>query len=110
MADEPIADVVARVLDLDGATTSGPWQADSAEIYTMTMGWVAESLRVDDPGGSEADAEWIATTRTDAATLAREVARLTEELRWTRQALEAGAGHSSPMLAAGLRAIAAGPS
>lgn len=29
-------------------------------------------------------------------------------LRWTRQALEAAAGHSSPMLAAGLRAIAAG--
>lgn len=79
MVDEPMADVVARVLRHDAAAPGQCWYVDATEpAYPR--------VREDDglPGGAlvadlvtQANAALIADFRTDAVTLAREVERLT---------------------------------
>lgn len=111
MADDPM-DVAARVLALQGPYLGGQdiYPSDCyteasfrADAVTLAREVVRsnEALHEATIEKGKAVAQWgIAMS---------EVARLNVELRWIRQALEAAAGHSSPMLAAGLRAIAAGP-
>ncbi|MEV6737917.1 hypothetical protein AB0N14_13680 [Streptomyces sp. NPDC051104] len=68
------------------AATPGPWMADGHEIYGSGCGvldieqWKAETLRIEDPEGAKADAEFMAHARTDVPALAAEIRRLRAEL------------------------------
>lgn len=106
MADEPIGDVVARVLALDEKATPGPWRTGEG-LYAPEIcadgvrQIVADLIACDSP-----DAAWIASTRTDAAALAREVARLTEEL--AKEQMERSDGEREiERLRAGIEALRA---
>lgn len=88
MADEPVADVVARVLALDEKATPGPWSWRPNQGELDAHGWPVLSevfygldlaTARGQYGFADTNAQWIASTRTDAVILAREVERLTEE-------------------------------
>lgn len=82
MAERPIEEIASEVLRLDQAATPGPWEAEADAIFDRSGDGVCEvrawsstawrRTRVTD----EANASLIATYRTAAPELAREVQRL----------------------------------
>jgi hypothetical protein len=88
-------------LDLDAiearaaAATDGPWMADGHEIYGSGCGildvdqWKAETLRIEDPEGAKADAEFIAHARTDVPALVARVRQQDTVIAELRAVLEA---------------------
>lgn len=82
LTDQQLDDIEARA----NAATEGPWMADGHEIYGSGCGvldieqWKAETLRIEDPEGAKADAEFIAHAREDVPALVETVRRLRAEL------------------------------
>ncbi|WNI15542.1 hypothetical protein [Actinacidiphila sp. ITFR-21] len=97
LSEQRLAEIAARV----AAASAGPWMADGAEIYRAPWGyvvidlWVGEMLRIDDQGGSNADAEFVAHARTDVPVLLAEVERLT---RLVAAMHRAARGDDAPVL------------
>lgn len=65
----------------EAAATPGPWFDDGQEIYTESEhDWVAETLDIDNPKSTAANAQFIAHAREDIPGLLAEVDRLRAEL------------------------------
>jgi hypothetical protein len=60
MSADLLRRAAAKLREHAEAATPGPWKKDSGEIYGPYGVWIGETLRVDDPNGTEADSDYIA--------------------------------------------------
>jgi len=90
LSGQQYAEIAARA----EAATPGPWMADGAEIYRAPFGdvdtdqWIGETLRITDEDASNADAEFVAHSRTDVPALLADNAALRDALAQVAKTLQ----------------------